>query len=296
MSLPRDKPSSREFLQSSVIYSAFHISYLGSPKTSVHQDVFHRRSWLCVRELRRSYGLSPRTWNPLCQVFSSTVFPVLSENPAMLISSTVILQLPRSNGLAVPWIPWHCVSSLPHILRGLCPFYNVRRCLWCSVRSRGECNSNLWRDTFIDSLTILNLQGTHLDHMIPNSSRHFHGLSRYPQHHFQALSFLFFLFCNPESLVSVSCWNVGLSCLILLRWPQLLWLQWLSHVQLLWVQWLCHVQLVWVQCLNHIWLVWVQWLGHVHLLWLNWLSYIQLVWVLWLNHVQLLWIQWLGHV
>lgn len=210
MSLPRDKPSTREFLQSSVIYSAFHISYLGSPKTSVRQDVFHRRSRLCVRELRRSYGLSPRTWNPLCQVFSSTVFPVLSENPAVLISSTVILQLPRSNGLAVPWIPWHCVSSLPHILRGLCPFYNVRRCLWCSVRSRGECNSNLWRDTFIDSLTILNLQGMHLDHMSPNSSRHFHGLSQYPQHHFQVLSFLFFLFCNPESLVSVSCWNVGL--------------------------------------------------------------------------------------
>lgn len=150
--------------------------------------------------------IGPGFWNPLCQVFSSTVFPILSEKPAMLISSTVFLQLPRSNGLAVPWIPWHCVSSLPHILHGLSPFYNVRKYLWCSDRSREECNSNLWRDTFIDSLTILNMQGTHFDHMSPNSSCHFHGLSWYPQHHFHVLSFLFFfLFCNPESLVSVSC-------------------------------------------------------------------------------------------
>lgn len=262
MSLPRDKQSSREFLQSSVIYSAFHISYLGSPKTSVYQDVFHRRSRLCVRELRLSFGLSPRTWNPLCQVFSSTVFPILSEKPAMLISSTVFLQLFRSNGLAVPWIPWHCVSSLPHILRGLSPFYNVRKCLWCSVRSRGDCNSNLWRDTFIDSLTILNMQGMHFDPMslpplpwpLPIPPTPLSG---------PIFSFFFFPFCNPESLVSVSCWNVGLSCLILLRWPQLLWLQWLSHVQLLWAQWLCHIQLVWVPWLNHVQLLWVQWLGHV---------------------------------
>lgn len=128
--------------------------------------------------------LEPGFWNTLCQVFSSTVFPILSEKLALLRFSPVFLQLPKSKGLAVPWIPWHCVSSLPHILRGLCPFYNVRRCLWCSLRSREEYNSNIWRNSFIDSLTILNMQGTHFDHMSPNSSRHFNGLSQYPQHHF----------------------------------------------------------------------------------------------------------------
>lgn len=152
ISLPGDKQSSRVFLQSSIIYSAFHISYLGSPKTSVHQDVFYRSCCLCVRELWHSLGLSPRTWNTPCQVISSTVFPIRSEKLAMLISSTVFLHLPKSDGLAVPWILWHAVPSL-----GLSPFYNVRRCLWCSVRSRGDSNSNLWSVSFIDSLTILSM-------------------------------------------------------------------------------------------------------------------------------------------
>lgn len=189
---------------------------------------------LCIKGLRDSFGLSPRTqfWKtPLSDNFQYYVlFPIREPchvNIQYCIFATTQKQWVGNvlDSLAC------CFQASSHIAWTLF-ILQCGKILWCSLKSRGESSSILLKNSFIGSLTIPNVRNTPWSYepqFFPTPPRP--PLAAPP--HFWVLSspLVSFLFCNPESLVSVSCWNVGLSCLILCRWPQLLWVQWLCQAQ-----------------------------------------------------------------